>query len=402
MGTRPEIIKMAPVVLALRALGVSTEIVHTGQHDSMAWPLYAFFGLQPEHVVQLERRSPSLAALSSELLAEIAQVLNRQRPRAVLVHGDTSSASMGALAAFYAQCPIGHVEAGLRSGNLHEPFPEEANRSLIGRLARWHFAPTPQAAKNLRDEGLTDGIHVVGNTVVDAVRMAAQHVRERRRAGRPIDNAAHDWFAASGLKHLVLVTAHRRENWGEPIAQVAAAVAQLLETQPDAAVVWPMHPNPALQAVVLAAHGAASKQVQARWHLSPPVDYPQLVELLDAATVVLTDSGGIQEEALSMGKPLLVLRDVTERPEVLACGAGRLVGTRQEVVLSNVRQLLLEEDVREAMRTSINPFGDGQSAQRIAGLMASECGWGVPCPVPASLAPMQKPDQAAAAVSLSD
>ncbi|MDO5086597.1 MAG: UDP-N-acetylglucosamine 2-epimerase (non-hydrolyzing) [Comamonadaceae bacterium] len=387
MGTRPEIIKMAPVVLALRAQGIPTEIIHTGQHDSMAWPLYEFFGLRVDHVLQLQRQTPGLAALSSELLTGIARLLDGMRPRAVLVHGDTTSACMGALAAFYAQRPIGHVEAGLRSGSLAEPFPEEANRSLIGRLARWHFAPTPAAVQNLAGEGITTGVHMVGNTVVDAVQMAARHVRERRSAGHPIDNPDYRWFAASGLPQLVLVTAHRRENWGEPMAGIAQSVASILQAQPQAAVVWPLHPNPAVQAVVQAAHAAASPSVQARWRLSQPADYPQLVELLDAATVILTDSGGIQEEALSLGKPLLVLRDVTERPEVIACGAGRLVGTRPDVIGATVQQLLQDAALREAMRTPHNPFGDGQSARHIAEALAADPDIG--------LAPSNRPTQQA-------
>lgn len=372
MGTRPEIIKMAPVVLALRQRGVPTEVIHTGQHDTMAWPLYDFFGVQPAEQLTLERRSPTLAALSSELLTATADALTRLQPRAVLVHGDTSSALMGALAAFYARLPIGHVEAGLRSGSLDEPFPEEANRSLIGRLAHWHFAPTPAAVANLAREGITHGVHEVGNTVVDAVLVAAQHVHECRQAGQAIDNPAYAWFTRSGCSQLLLVTAHRRENWGEPIACIARAVSRLLAAQPDTAAVWPLHPNPAVQAVVQTIHDDAPAPVRARWHLCQPVDYPQLVELLDAATVVLTDSGGIQEEALSLGKPLLVLRDVTERPEVLACGAGRLVGTDADTIVHTTLPLLQDAAARQRMRAATNPFGDGRSAQRIATIVAPD------------------------------
>lgn len=370
MGTRPEIIKMAPVVLALRQQGIPTEIIHTGQHDSMAWPLYEFFGLKPALSLPLERQVPGLTGLSSELLTTIGNALTQLKPRAVLVHGDTTSAFMGALAAFYEGIPIGHVEAGLRSGNMREPFPEEANRSLIGRLAQWHFSPTPAAVENLAREGIQQGVHQVGNTVVDAVQLAVQHVHERRDAGQPIANPDYQWFRDSGCQQLVLVTAHRRENWGEPLAQIARGVLQILTDCPEAAVVWPLHPNPAVQAVVKDVYAQASADVQARWRLTQPADYPQLVELLDAATVVLTDSGGIQEEALSLGKPLLVLRDVTERPEVLSCGAGRLVGTNTQVIIDSVCGLLRDPAQRAAMRASTNPFGDGRSAQHIARLLA--------------------------------
>ncbi|WP_204366311.1 non-hydrolyzing UDP-N-acetylglucosamine 2-epimerase, partial [Comamonas sp. B-9] len=295
MGTRPEIIKMAPVVLALRQRGITTHVLHTGQHEEMAWPLYEFFGIAPQEVIRLKREVATLPALSSELMSAIGSTLASLQPAVALVHGDTSSAAMGALAAAYLQIPVGHVEAGLRSGRISEPFPEEINRSLIGRVSQWHFAPTGQARENLEKENVPGEIAVVGNTVVDAVLLAARHVRQQRAAGQPVANPDYQWFVDSGLRQLVLVTAHRRENWGEPMVEIARSVARLLEQHPDAAVIWPVHLNPLVQDVVRSVHATSAAEVQSRWRLTAPLDYAPMVEIMDAAQLLLTDSGGIQE-----------------------------------------------------------------------------------------------------------
>ncbi|MGE8444886.1 MAG: non-hydrolyzing UDP-N-acetylglucosamine 2-epimerase [Comamonas sp.] len=367
MGTRPEIIKMAPVVLALRQRGIPTHVLHTGQHEEMAWPLYAFFGIAPEQVIRLKREVASLPALSSELMSAIGSTLASLQPAVALVHGDTSSAAMGALAAAYLQIPVGHVEAGLRSGRIAEPFPEEINRSLIGRVSQWHFAPTGQARENLEKENVPGEISVVGNTVVDAVLLAARHVRTQRAAGQPVANPDYQWFIDSGLRQLVLVTAHRRENWGEPMVEIAQSVARLLEQHPDAAVIWPVHLNPLVQQVVRGAHAACPADVQRRWRLTAPLDYAPMVEIMDAAQLLLTDSGGIQEEGLSLHKPLLVMREVTERPEVIACGAGLLVGTEAERILQAASHVLATGQLPGLPPTTVdNPFGDGSSGAQIA------------------------------------
>lgn len=371
MGTRPEIIKMAPVVLALRAQDVSTVVLHTGQHEEMAWPLYAFFGIPPQEIIRLQRAVNTLPALAGELVSEIGSVLSRLQPSAVLVHGDTSSAAMGALAASFLRIPVGHVEAGLRSGRLDEPFPEEINRSLIGRVAQWHFAPTEQARNNLRQENVPGSISVVGNTVVDAVQYASRHVRQQRRRGTPIANPDYQWFLGSGAHKLVLVTAHRRENWGQPMEQIAAAVRELLVQCPDAAAVWPVHLNPLVQQAVRGAHAASPENIQRRWRLTAPLDYPPMVELMDAAHLLLTDSGGIQEEGLSLGKPLLVMRDVTERPEVIRCGGGMLVGAEPQRIVAAAKSTLHTGRLPQAMLpTADNPFGDGTSGTQIAAAIA--------------------------------
>ncbi|TDS81610.1 UDP-N-acetylglucosamine 2-epimerase (non-hydrolyzing) [Comamonas sp. JUb58] len=371
MGTRPEIIKMAPVVLALRARGITTHVLHTGQHEEMAWPLYEFFGIAPQEVIRLKREVATLPALSSELMSAIGSTLASLKPAVALVHGDTSSAAMGALAASYLQIPVGHVEAGLRSGRISEPFPEEINRSLIGRVSQWHFAPTGQARDNLEKENVPGEVSVVGNTVVDAVLLAARHVRKQRAAGQPVANPDYQWFVDSGLRQLVLVTAHRRENWGGPMVEIAQSVARLLEQHPDAAVIWPVHLNPLVQDVVRSVHAATTAEVQNRWRLTAPLDYAPMVEIMDAAQLLLTDSGGIQEEGLSLHKPLLVMRDVTERPEVITCGAGLLVGTQAERILSAASHVLATGQLPgQPPATVDNPFGDGSSGVQIAAAIA--------------------------------
>ena len=371
MGTRPEIIKMAPVVLALRQRGITTHVLHTGQHEEMAWPLYEFFGIAPQEVIRLKREVATLPALSSELMLAIGSTLASLQPAVALVHGDTSSAAMGALAAAYLQIPVGHVEAGLRSGRISEPFPEEINRSLIGRVSQWHFAPTGQARENLEKENVPGEIAVVGNTVVDAVLLAARHVRQQRAAGQPVANPDYQWFVDSGLRQLVLVTAHRRENWGEPMVEIARSVARLLEQHPDAAVIWPVHLNPLVQDVVRSVHAASAAEVQSRWRLTAPLDYAPMVEIMDAAQLLLTDSGGIQEEGLSLHKPLLVMRDVTERPEVITCGAGLLVGTEAARILSAASHVLATGQLPGQPPVTVdNPFGDGSSGVQIAAAIA--------------------------------
>jgi UDP-N-acetylglucosamine 2-epimerase (non-hydrolysing) len=370
MGTRPEIIKMAPVAKALAECGLQPVVMHTGQHEDMAWPLYEFFGLKPEHIIKLSRSVPGLAGLSAELLLEITTVLERVRPRAMLVHGDTTSAVMGALAAFYQQVPVGHVEAGLRSGNKQEPFPEEMNRQTIGRLATWHFAPTKGAVASLEREAISEHVVQVGNTVVDAAQWAAARLHAMESSDA-LQNTARHWFVRSGCKRLVVVTAHRRENWGEPMQGVIAAATQLLAQDPELAIVWPVHLNPIVKDAVLRAHAAAPATVRERWYLTDPLHYPELIDLMRTCDVLLTDSGGIQEEAVALKKPVLILRNVTERPEVLECGLGKLVGTEPAVIVSAVQQHLAATPTN-ALENFTNPFGDGTSGVQIANYIAQQ------------------------------
>ena len=303
--------------------------------------------------------------MSAELIDNLAEQFEALKPRAVLVHGDTSSALMAALAAFYLHIPVGHVEAGLRSGNMREPFPEEMNRSVIARLARWHFAPTTEAVSNLRREGISQGVEQVGNTVVDAVQWAALHLHQLKLAGCALDTQALRWLANSGCAGLVLVTAHRRENW-DSMESIAQSVQEILNARQELAVVWPLHPNPAVQRSVRGVYDAAPADIQRRWLLTEPLEYAPMVALMVQADLLLTDSGGIQEEGVSLHKPVLVLRNVTERPELIHCGAGKLVGTQREVVVRETLNLLQNAAERHAMQLAANPFGDGKSAQRIA------------------------------------
>ncbi len=374
VGTRPEIIKMAPVYAELRRRGLPVAWVHSGQHREMADTLYEFFDIQPEHEVVLERRNASLAHLNALLLEGLSDVYERVQPRAVLVHGDTTSTLASAQAAFYQGVPIGHVEAGLRTHIPREPFPEEKNRELTARLARWHFAPTAGAAANLHREGVPPAdVHMVGNTAVDAalagtVRMS-QLLAEGGLALPPELQALRPHLDRC---RLMTVTAHRRENWGEGIQNIARAVAQLLAEHDDLAVVWPVHGNPAVRDIVYAELGALAQRLGGRLTLCPPLDYPALLWCLHRSALALTDSGGIQEEGAALSCPVLVLRDTTERPELIEAGAGIIVGTDGCRIVQTVQQLLTDGAGLARMRQAVNPFGDGHTAPRIADVLARD------------------------------
>ncbi len=382
MGTRPEIIKMAPVYHALRATALQPLVLHTGQHREMADPMYDFFGMRPALSLNLERQRQTLAHLSALMIDKLGLILEGSVPAAVLVHGDTSSALMAALAAFYQQVPVGHVEAGLRSHCMYDPFPEEKNRELIGRLATWHFAPTAQARANLLREGIApQAIHTVGNTIVDAVQLAGRMDGARQDA---IPELQQNLAPLPGLlpgRRLLLVTSHRRENLDGPLADIAGAVRDLLLESPDLLVVWPVHANPRVQEVVHGALAGLPAEAASRLFLTQPMGYAALMWLLHRAWLVLTDSGGIQEEAAAVHTPILVLRETTERPELIEAGAGRLVGTDRAAVTAAVRELATRPALTAAMRNAINPFGDGLAGQRIATLLANHFApHETPCP----------------------
>lgn len=371
MGTRPEIIKMAPVYHALKARGVPALVLHSGQHSDMAAPMYACFDMLPDISLVLERRSGALHHLAALLLEQLGAALEAVRPRAVLVHGDTSSAAMAALAAFYRQIPVGHVEAGLRSHHRYDPFPEEKNRELIARLATWHFAPTALARVNLLRENIAPShIHVVGNTIVDAVRLAGTFSGAGRQ--QPDSPALAPLEAALCGRRLAVVTAHRRENLGPPLLSIAAAVRGLLDSMPDLVVVWPVHSNPAVQASVGAAFAGLAHEPAARLFLTEPLGYPDTLALLRRAWLVLTDSGGIQEEAACLQLPVLVLRETTERTELVDSGGALLVGTGEAAIAASVRRLDNDADAYAAMRSGPNPFGDGYAAERIHTILCPE------------------------------
>jgi UDP-N-acetylglucosamine 2-epimerase (non-hydrolysing) len=372
MGTRPEIIKMAPIYHELKACNIETLLLHTGQHQDMADPMYGFFKIVPDFSLQLPRTSDNLFHLSALLLEQIGRALLDIKPTVVLVHGDTSSAAMAALASFYQQIPVGHVEAGLRSHQDYDPFPEEKNREIIGRLARWHFAPTEQAKHNLLLENIPENrIHKVGNTIVDAVRLSDTQFKESVDQGSELEQGALKTLAAQSRdRRLILVTAHRRENLGAPLLSIAASVRELLQSEDDIVVVWPVHSNPKVRDTVHAVLKDLAPQYAKRLYLTKPLSYPSLVKLLQQAWLVLTDSGGIQEESACMQLPVMILRETTERPELIESGGGILIGTEQSIIVNQVRRLLHDSAAHSAMCDAKNPFGDGFAAARIRDILA--------------------------------
>ncbi len=374
MGTRPEIIKMAPVYHALRDTQLEPVVLHTGQHEEMAWPLYEFFEVEPHHVIRLGRERSTLGHLGGRIMDEVDAVLGNNRVDAVLVHGDTTSALMAGMAAFYAQIPVGHVEAGLRSHDLMDPFPEEQNRQQITRLARWHFAPTERAASNLAHEHVNGAdIHMVGNTIVDATRLGMDYAISAyagAEMGEGCDVTAFIDRAKEGK--LLLVTSHRRENWGAPIARVAQTVRELLEAHSDLRVVWPVHANPVVRETVISVMSNLPTDVHDRILLTGPLNYPQMLWTLRNAWMAITDSGGIQEEAAALRVPVLVTRKTTERPELIEAGGGVLVGTDPEKIRRWVESLRSRPDVHKQMRGVENPYGDGRSGAAIASILSAD------------------------------
>ncbi|WP_231737709.1 UDP-N-acetylglucosamine 2-epimerase (non-hydrolyzing) [Mycobacterium sp. IS-1742] len=357
-GTRPEAIKLAPLVPALRAQGMTPVFVASGQHPTMVHQALDAFGLEPDVTLSIDRGSGSQAELMAALTVQLENHWRQRTPAAVVVQGDTTTVLAAAMVAFWAKVPIAHVEAGLRSHDLAAPFPEEGNRRLVGQISRLHLAPTVEARANLEREGTRSGdIVVTGNTVIDAVLGIAA------RSGPVADARVAEFVerAGSGRSRLVLVTAHRRESWGEPLDRVLTAVALLLDKYSDVEVVLPAHPNPAVAAQVRSVLGAHPRVL-----VTEPLAYPVLVATLAAATLVLSDSGGIQEEAPSFGVPVIVLREVTERMEAVDAGCAVLVGTDRDAVLANACRLLDDPDERAAMVSKGNPFGDGRAAERSA------------------------------------
>lgn len=367
MGTRPEAIKMAPVVHALREAGLAPFVLHSGQHNAVAYEVYRFFGIQPDAHLALDRERTSLSHLGARLLDGIDQVIGRTPVQAVLVHGDTATTLAAAQAAFFNRIPVGHVEAGLRSHDPTDPFPEEKNREMVARLTTWHFAPTAIAARNLRSENISDGrIYRVGNTIVDAVTWGVSQID---RPDLAVPQRLRAW-ATSG--RLVLVTAHRRESWGRPIEGIARAVAELAETHADLRFLWPLHPNPTIRESVEHGLRHLPDAMRNRVHLTSPLTYPRLLWALRESWLVLTDSGGIQEEAAALDRPVLVLRRHTERPEIIEAGGGRLVGTDPEALRRWVSGLATDPVAYAALRCAENPYGDGHAAERIARVLRRE------------------------------
>ncbi len=362
-GTRPEAIKMAPVVQALsRDPFFDARVCVTAQHREMLDQVLDLFNIRPDYDLDVMRPDQSLSELTAHILCGMSRVLARWRPDMVLVHGDTATTLAAAQAAYYAKVAIGHVEAGLRTGDKYAPWPEEMNRHLTGALADVHFAPTPRARDNLLREGVRpESVHVTGNTVIDALldierRITSDTALRCDLAGRfPILNPA---------KRLVLVTGHRRENFGEGFEQMCHALAELAKRD-DVQIVYPVHLNPHVQEPV-------RRLLADRSHvfLVQPQEYLPFIYLMHRCALVLTDSGGIQEEAPALGKPVLVMRDTTERPEAVAAGTARLVGTDRARIVQEVSRLLDDTDARRAMAEAVNPYGDGTAARRIVHILS--------------------------------
>ncbi|HTH75402.1 MAG TPA: UDP-N-acetylglucosamine 2-epimerase (non-hydrolyzing) [Trinickia sp.] len=359
-GTRPEAIKMAPVVKALEEMsGLESIVCVSGQHRSMLEQVLDLFDIRPRYDLALMTANQTLNGLASRLIFSFDDVLAQERPDRVLVHGDTTTACAAALAAFHRRIPVGHVEAGLRTGDLSSPWPEEMNRRVVDAISELMFAPTQSAKANLMAEALPGRIFVTGNTVIDALYMAAARIdadaalRAKLDAQLPV---------LDDTKPIVLVTGHRRESFGEGFASICDALDELGRSG-DVQIVYPIHLNPNVRGPARARIGATPNL-----HLIEPLDYLGFVRLMQRAAIVLTDSGGVQEEAPALGKPVLVMRDVTERPEALAAGAVRLVGTRSDVIVEGVRTLLAERAA--GPREAISPYGDGHAAARIAASIA--------------------------------
>ena len=366
-GTRPEAIKMAPVLHALRARGdLRVGVCVSAQHRQMLDQVRALFDIVPDDDLDLMRPGQDLTGVTCGVLSGMQRILAARRPRMVLVHGDTSTTFSAALAAFYAGIEVGHVEAGLRTGNMRAPWPEEMNRRLTAPLTTLHFAPTPRARANLIMEGMAEAsIEVTGNTVIDAL----LQVRERLRTDAVLDAEMRERFGfLSPSRRMVLVTGHRRENFGDGFEHICMALRELSERE-DVEIVYPVHLNPNVQEPVKRILGD-----RGRVHLIEPQDYLPFVWLMDRASLLITDSGGIQEEAPSLGKPVLVMRDVTERPEAVEAGTVRLVGTDTARIVAAATALLDDEAAYKSMSRAHNPYGDGHASERIAARVARHLG----------------------------
>ena len=373
-GTRPEAIKMAPLVHAFKAHPeFETVVCVTAQHRQMLDQVLHIFEIQPDLDLNLMRAGQDLFDITSSVLRGMREVLKEQQPDAVLLHGDTTTAYATAMAAFYAGIPVGHVEAGLRTHDIHSPFPEEFNRQVVSKIAKWHFAPTASSKQNLLDEKiLAENITVTGNTVIDALFWVLKRIDaqpERRESIEQFLNTqlpfAWNSNTSTAAKKIVLITGHRRENFGAGFLAICEAIRQLAVQYPDVHFVYPVHLNPNVQKPVFDLIDGIPNIT-----LIAPLEYEPFVYLLKHAYLVLTDSGGIQEEAPSLGKPVLVMRDVTERPEAVEAGTVRLVGADTQAIVRNVAELIDHEQSYLKMSKAHNPYGDGMASERIVGVFA--------------------------------
>ena len=353
-GTRPEAIKMAPVVLELQkhADRIQTIVAVTAQHRQMLDQVLDLFQITPDYDLDIMSQGQTLYDITTKSLMGLKDVLAKEKPDLVLVHGDTTTTFAGALASYYQQVPVGHVEAGLRTGDIYSPFPEEMNRKLTGAIAAIHFAPTATAKANLLKENVNPShIYVTGNTVIDALMTTVAGDYDFGDDLKDVDFQNH---------RVILLTTHRRENLGEPMRHIYKALRRIIEEIPDTEIVFPVHRNPLVRKVVEEELAGVD-----RIHLIDPMEYEPFANLMSLSSLVLTDSGGIQEEAPSLGKPVLVLRNTTERPEAVEAGTVRLIGTDNDVVYAETKRLLTDQAAYDAMSNAVNPYGDGKASQRI-------------------------------------
>ena len=376
-GTRPEAIKMAPLVKMFESYPerFETVVCVTGQHREMLDQVLRIFDIRPDYDLDIMRPGQDLYDVTARVLTGMRDVLRKVGPDIVLVHGDTTTSMAAALAAFYQRIPVAHVEAGLRTHDIYSPWPEEMNRQITGRIATCHFAPTPLSRRNLLSENIADErIVVTGNTVIDALRWVVKKLSQdmalRSESERVIAEAGYPTGRLTGMKKLVLITGHRRENFGEGFIHVCEAIRYLSDRYPDVDFVYPMHLNPNVRGAIETVFGKERRGSQNLFFIEP-LEYLSFVCLMEKSDIVLTDSGGIQEEAPGLGKPVLVMRDMTERPEALEAGTVKLVGTNYDKIVSEVSSLLDDTKCYETMSQAVNPYGDGLACTRIVADLSS-------------------------------
>ncbi|WP_291598541.1 UDP-N-acetylglucosamine 2-epimerase (non-hydrolyzing) [Bacteroides sp.] len=376
-GTRPEAIKMAPLVKEFQKdkENFETIVCVTGQHREMLDQVLAIFDIKPDYDLNIMKQGQDLTDVTVRVLTGMCDVFKECRPDVVLVHGDTTTSTAAALAAFYAQIPVGHVEAGLRTHNIYNPWPEEMNRQITGRIATYNFSPTPLSESNLKNEAALGQVFVTGNTVIDALQIVVEKLKNdavlTKEQDRVLANAGYDITRLSGGKKLVLITGHRRENFGDGFIHMCTAMKNLSEKYPEVDFVYPMHLNPNVRKSIHEVFGEDLSNLK-NFFFIEPLQYLEFVYLMNKANIVLTDSGGIQEEAPGLGKPVLVMRDTTERPEALSSGTVRLVGTDYNKIMDEVSTLLDSQEAYARMSHAVNPYGDGQACRRIADVLAGK------------------------------
>jgi len=355
-GTRPEAIKMAPLIKAFQGdKSMNVVVAVTGQHKEMLYQVLDFFHIKPDYDLELMQPNQTIYDITSRALLGLKSILDKETPDLIFVQGDTTTAFVGALAGYYNQIEVAHLEAGLRSGDMYSPFPEEGNRILAGHLATYQFAPTKRAVSNLSKEGISQNVFNVGNTVIDALLLGLDLLKKSNNS--KIENI----FAEIDLnKRVVLVTGHRRESFGTPFENMVSAIKEIANKYEDVTIIYPVHLNPNVRGVV-------NKELSniSNIHLIEPLDYPALIWLMEKSFFVLTDSGGIQEEAPTLGKPVLVMREVTERQEGVEAGTAKLVGTNKEVILKEAFDLLNNKEAYENMAKAVNPYGDGTTSKQV-------------------------------------